>query len=341
MLQLRSLVILFLATRMVDAGVGSEWRDIDPDLHTAWIDYMTGESSIGPIFEPVFGHAKFAHSSAVWYSEKCLSLCHLGEDNFCSATQSCIMKGFFDKQSAGACTNQTCLAGQICGKVDMDIMKNCSVVSKQWSDLFMSVLRSNESDTIKKKMAMYGHGMLGCWRTRHAGWSLVDYVSNLGAYFNLVNVDSTVTGLFAMFNKVTQQSLIWEWILALVKAKCDRSTKLALSTSKQQTIVCGSGARGGMVVDGNAPDEKICFLQGQNKVANCTSDCSFSELSTCLNAMLDDKHSCRKGSACCTEEMGSEEFADDELDMGILDLAEPPELVDLELNSQYGGGSEC
>jgi len=38
---------------------------------------------------------------------------------------------------------------------------------------------------------------------------------------------------------------------------------------------------------------------------------------------------------------GTEEYADTELDMDILDLTEPAPLVNLAVNSQYGGGAEC
>merc|ERR1711871_366741 len=339
----RALAILLIAIPLVHASIGAEWKNLASTSFKSWKTFMDAEPSVRSVFErSVFKSEGHAAVSAIDYAEKCLDLCHVGSNNFCSASQSCLMSGFFKTQSAGqpGCTTQTCLETKMCANVDMQTMSKCNDVSKKWSNLLGTVRNSGESYAVKRKMAMFGHGLLGCWRSTNETWSLGDYIANIDSYMNTVNVLDETTGLWAMYKKITQQSLVWEWILALVKAKCDKATKSPKRAEDQQTVVCGSGARGGMKVEGGAT-EQFCFLPGTKKVANCTSDCPFSELKTCLGNMLDDKHFCVRGSACCAAVTGTEEYADTELDMDILDLTEPAPLVNLAVNSQYGGGAEC
>lgn len=118
----------------------------------------------------------------------------------------------------------------------------------------------------------------------------------------------------------------------------------------QKTIVCEgrNGKPGGMTTESET-DEKLCFFQGKDPVENCTSTCTFDNLQICLAGMMDDKHSCQAGGACCKAVQGPppgnkggrgrSPDVDNELAADILDLAEP--LTFGEALLEFGGGSNC
>lgn len=379
------LILLAVAQSAFGSTLGDEWRAISDQTEQKWMAYFNTSPNINPALEmSVFrgsNSLQSAHAAALWYAENCLSLCHLGENNFCAATQSCLMSGFWDGKGLDDCTNEDCVGVTLCNNIDPGTIGTCNTAAKELasffntidtqmqaqqqaqqqansqgggnqggpSDLQSGALSDDLSDDVLKKVAMFGHGILGCWRSAQPAWSLTDYIVNMASYAETVDIEDSVTGVAEMFNKLSEQSLVWEWTSAFTTSKCNPQTKAAYPMEQQQTVVC-EGRKdlpGGMTTE-SAADEKFCFFPGRYDVPGCTQSCNFDNVAECLSAMFDDTHSCQSGGKCCFAEQGPAPqggsaqgrpqgaSVDDVLSADILDLAEPRTFREIQL--EFGGG---
>jgi len=300
-------VLAVLSATPIHGGISDEWTtEMTTSVLSEWRTWMEATPTILPAFEVAnITMIKTAHEKAVWYASNCLSLCHLGVDNFCSATQTCIMSGVFSGQDASSCDSVTCLSSKMCG-VSASTIETCKSYAKTWSSLFKAVADNQATlgTTVTEKALMFAHGLLGCFRTTlGSSTALSGYIGDLDSYLNdTVNLTDSTTGLSEVYEKLKEQTLVFEWVSAFLAARCDTATATALADASK-TAVCQAyaGSASGMTNDADA-DEKFCFFPPSGTaVSGCTSTTnSISDLSTSFAAMLDDGHGCVEGGVCCS-----------------------------------------
>merc|ERR1711939_664139 len=257
--------------------------------------------------------------SSLQYAQKCLSLCSLSSDNFCTGTQKCLMNGLLTSTNVSSCKSQACISAVYCANLNVSTVTQCSQDSGTLIQIFNGVWNSSLSDTIKQKTLAFAHGLQGCWKSAHSDWSLKELITNIATYAPSVNVTDATTGFDAMLKKFTQQKLTFEWAAAYMAAKCDPSS--GGLTSSPKSIVCrghpttsrldsgktdyltGSSMRYPSTRD--ADKQTHCFFT--NSVSSVPPDCTctaggFKDLSVCFDTMLDDHHGCPPGATCCIAE---------------------------------------
>merc|ERR1712139_503054 len=379
---LLAITILLAIAPSAYCELGEEWKALSNAHKAKWGEYFQEGGLATALEMSQLGDFDSANKASIWYAENCLSYCHVGVNNFCSASQACVMSGFWKGKELDECKTAECLGTTICPAIPAKAMADCNMKSKELASFFNTVDSvhqtqraargrrggSNEtnssqtspserrrtqetlfdleaedelSDEVIKLVAMWGHGALGCWRTAQPNWTLADYVDNMDTYAESVDVDSNTTGVAEMFSKLSEQSLVWEWTKAFIDSKCDARNQppRTLLVEDQKTIVCAGrkNTSGGMTTESDA-EEKFCYFTGNYPVTGCTKQCEFANVTTCLEAMFDDTHSCQAGGACCMALQGNPpppppsgpppspprgKGQEDELFEDLLDLAEP------------------
>jgi hypothetical protein len=371
-LKLVGVLAILSAVPSVEGGIADEWTGksqgglLTTSALSSWMTWMEADPTIEGAFALDSMITKDAHDGAVWYASNCLSLCHLGVDNFCAATQTCIMSGVFSGQSASSCNSISCLSSKLCS-LNIETMETCKSTAKTWSHAYtkISTNRATLGTTLTTKALVFAHGLLGCFRSSLGSSStLASFMGDLDTYQASVNLTDSTSGLSEVIEKLKEQTLVFEWLSAFIRSRCDGTTSRALTdTSKMGTIVCQAykDSTAGMTNDANA-NEKFCFFPASGSaVTGCTSTTStFSDLSSSFAAMLDNGHGCVTGGKCCKAIGGSfstlapttapptkprsaaaknQSKTTEDIDLELLDLAEHPTLSELEL--QWGGGAAC
>lgn len=313
---------------------------------------------------------------SIRYAQKCMAICPLSSDNFCTGTQKCLMNGFMSAANVSSCTNQDCISNTICATLNASTITQCVRDSAELIRLFRGVWESKTAPgVVKQKTLAFAHGLQGCWKSWHSDWGLNKLISSLDTYVKSLNISDEATGYGTMLKKFTQQKLTFDWTAAYMSAKCKAGGSGPSSSPK--AVVCRghpttstldsgktdylSGSTMTYPATKDPTPQTHCFFT--NSVSSGPTDCTcsaggMSDLAKCFDVMLDDHHGCPPDAICCLAEdatthstkenlLGSLLLEDLLIDNAASDAendgfhAEGALMLGELLQTGYGGGTEC